>query len=374
MEVDKEQAAGASRSRSQRVLTRLLIVLTVSLTLDLCASVFLRALGRHPADTPDKAYRTRHAAYHHSLEPGVSSDEARWGPLVYPLRTNSLGFRDAEVRDVALATERERIVVIGDSFTEGLGVAFSETFVGRLAQALEPRGIEVLNAGVLSYAPSIYLAKTRHLLDEVGLEFDHLVVMLDLSDIQDEVDRYANLDAEVAARKADGARRPRLLARCVRFIDEHTVLLGSLRNWMRGKPRRPADAAQHMITGALDRSRCLWTVEPKWFEAYGREGLERATQRMDRLARLLDERGIELTVAVYPWPDQIQRRDLESRHVAHWRAWAEQHGAGFVNHFPDFIDDRPADEVIDEYFIPGDVHHNSTGHARLAERLLSSLP
>src|SRR3954454_19888139 len=59
--------------------------------------------------------------YHHGLKKhfkGVTG----WGPLRIRMFTNSLGFKDKLTRDVPLAPNRRRIVFIGDSFTEGVGI------------------------------------------------------------------------------------------------------------------------------------------------------------------------------------------------------------------------------------------------------------
>ena len=53
--------------------------------------------------------------------------------------------------------------------------------------------IEFLNAGVISYSPTIYYNKIRYLLD-AGLKFDEVVVLSDLSDVQDEAIAYFCID------------------------------------------------------------------------------------------------------------------------------------------------------------------------------------
>jgi hypothetical protein len=111
-------------------------------------------------------------------------------------------------------------------------------------------------------------------------------------------------------------------------------------------------------------------VDDRLFEAYGREGLETAREDMDRLRGVLRGHGIPLTVAVYPWPDQVLHRDRESRQASFWRHWAADNGAGFIDYFPRFIDGTPAREVLDRYFIPGDVHWNEAGHRLIAEGFL----
>jgi hypothetical protein len=77
----------------------------------------------------------------------------------------------------------EKIFFIGDSFTESPGVPYEQSFVGLFAQAFP--ALDVLNAGVSSYAPSVYYEKLKYLLD-AGLKFDEAVVYIDISDIQDE--------------------------------------------------------------------------------------------------------------------------------------------------------------------------------------------
>ena len=80
--------------------------------------------------------------------------------------------------------------MIGDSFTEGVGIEFKNTFAGILQQRLAQNDIEVLNAAVSSYSPIIYFRKTQYLLETAGLEFEHLIVFIDLSDMEDEAKGY----------------------------------------------------------------------------------------------------------------------------------------------------------------------------------------
>jgi len=110
-----------------------------------------------------------------------------WGDLRYPLATNNLGLKDASVRDVPLKPDSRRILLIGDSFTEAIGMSFEDSFAGQLYRAGQQRSekIEFLNAGVASYSPSIYYKKIKYLLER-GLQFDEVVVFSDSSDVNDE--------------------------------------------------------------------------------------------------------------------------------------------------------------------------------------------
>lgn len=69
-----------------------------------------------------------------------------------PIVVNSRGLRDREI-PLAKAPDTRRILVLGDSFTYGSGVAGDETYPRRLESLLTNRGwrVEVINAGVSGY-------------------------------------------------------------------------------------------------------------------------------------------------------------------------------------------------------------------------------
>jgi lysophospholipase L1-like esterase len=323
---------------------------------DFVAGSLLEAIGSNPAwRKPDLDFRVAHEIYHHDLKPNVDVT-ARWGNVEYTLRTDDLGFRVAGATSSASRPSQRRLLVIGDSFVEGVGLAYEETFVAGLALRLAARGVEVSNAGVVSYSPSIYLRKTRFLVEERGLVLDAVLVLLDVSDVEDEAVYYRIASDGAITREGEGSMRDRVFD----LVERNTLLLSSLRTLVRRlreghAPPRPEDA--------LNRWRALWTHDDDAWREYGESGLALATERMDALARFLDGRGIRLAIAVHPWPDQIVRGDLESLQVRHWRAWAAERGATFIDLFPSFIGDRPAHEVLPAHFIAGDVHWNARGHA-----------
>lgn len=314
-------------------------------------------------------FRVRSEIYHHGFKPLVSVDDERWGPLVSSYRTNSLGMRDRSTRQVPLRAPGRRIVFIGDSFTEGIGVLYEKTFVGLVEEALRPQGIDVLGAGVASFCPIIDYRRTRHLIEDVGLVFDDLVVFIDIGDIQDEVtykfddagtvvSRERRRIAEERANRAYG-KPPLFRSTDVeRFLTRNTLLLGpgyaSLSRWLARGPQRAA----------------AWTQDPTVFDQYAREGLALAREHMDALADLLKSKGIRLTVVVYPWPDLLLTGDRDSLQSRYWRDWSRERGAHFLDLFPSFFDAGPAAEVVKREFIRGDIHWSEAGHRRVAEAFL----
>lgn len=69
------------------------------------------------------------------------------GPIPYRVRTNADGFRGPELRSNEMRA-RQRIVALGDSFTEGFYVANEQTYPAQLQAALGASGrdVEVINA------------------------------------------------------------------------------------------------------------------------------------------------------------------------------------------------------------------------------------
>jgi lysophospholipase L1-like esterase len=352
--------------RHPRLTVTILLVLSVVGTDVAFTQAWLWLRAGRASDTPK--LRIRSEVYHHGLRPLASLDAEEWGPGVYPYRTNSLGFRDKQTRSVPLTSEKHRLLFMGDSFTEGVGVPYEKTFVGILDAALAKEGLEVLNAAVSLYSPTIYYRKTRTLLEDVGLRFDEMVVFIDISDIQDEAALALDARGNVVL---DEQRRGRLtradwrytagfprLRRLQRLLEDHTLLLSRLYELAEAPFRR-------------DRHRAAaWTLDPEVFDDYGMAGLAQARLRMDALHELLRTRGIRLTVAVYPWIDQILAGDRDSKQARLWREWAEARGVGFLDYFPAFISGRDARGTVGRLFIPGDIHWNEVGHALVAEGFL----
>jgi hypothetical protein len=369
MSVEKEKNKGWIQRHPGRSLFLFILVCTLLLDFGLTGVYHSFKYGTIHKFADRRALGERSPRFHHTLKPNAEFRYQRWGNLRHSVFTNSLGFRDKAVRRVPLSSDMYRILFMGDSFTYGVGLPYEKTFVGLIGEALRRKHMEALNAGVVSYAPAIYWKKTEVLLADTGLRFNHLVVFLDISDIQDEAEFYDTTKGRVI-----GIRGPGPALR--EFVYEYTTILRNL--WEVG------EALYDRISGDPDlrrteeerryganEYRSLWTVDEAAYKDYGAIGLGKARKHMDRLCRLLERYRIGMTLVVYPWPTQILHRDRDSIQVRFWREWAAEHSVHFIDLFPDFIPEgRDPKEVIREYFIPGDIHWNEAGHRLVAERLL----
>jgi lysophospholipase L1-like esterase len=340
------------------------------------AQVLKQLLPGWNTTATERRYRVPSDVYHHDLAKSADA-VAMWGGTRYRVRTNSRGFKDATTREIPLTQEGPRVLLIGDSFTEGIGLPFERSYAGIIAQRLGAGGVEVLNAGVSSYSPAIYYAKVRYLVEEVGLQFAELVVFMDISDIANEAWLYdvdergrVTLDTGSAPPHAltwsqnQKARGAGFAAR--QFLKSNSVIIRTLDV---ARDQVVGDHRQVPLTGITE---ALWTVNDSHFDAYGRLGLAKADRNMDRLAALLRRKGILLTVAVYPWPDQVMEDSAGSRQVTHWRSWAERAGARFIDLFEPFYRSPDREATINSYYQPGDVHFNEAGSRLVAAAFLAA--
>ena len=359
-------------SRMTRLLPKILLALSAIVAADLAAGLAYWAVTDdsfyysviHPDRGENRRYRKRSELYHHDLRPSVSTP-ASWGKK-YRVHTNSLGFRDRETREVDRETDAPRILIIGDSFAEGVRVNFDETVAGILAAHFRPQGIDVLNAGVSSYSPTIYQRKMRYLLDEIHLRVSQVLVLLDVSDIEDDAKAYrVDADGNVDSQRSPGSKLIEILKAWQR---EYSILYGLLRLF-ESSPAGPASGRN----ASVNNPRARWTLDEELYRSFGERGLRVAAQRMDELADLLHRHRIPLTLVVYPWPTQIFYQDWDSIHVRFWRDWSRRQGAQFIDLFPGFLseDAEENERTIRDLFIRDDFHWNEAGHRHAAEGIIA---
>jgi hypothetical protein len=309
--------------------------------------------------------------FHHGFRPNWSALD-KFGPFTTPYFSNSLGLRDGKIRDVAIQKIGPRIIFIGDSFTEGVAVPWEKTFVGRVACSFAARGIEVLNAGVCAYCPLIEKVKLRSLLVDRRLEVDRVIVFIDTADIGDEQYYEEGPDGkirevpygsfhELAGRFRTSERIGRWLER---NVEKNFVILGAVVRNLRMKVQHEMSWTSTFLPGPV------WPDYQGELQPLVETGLARAKASMSGIAQLLQERGVALTVAVYPWPTQVQAGTRPSRAEKEWSEWARQNGADFISLYPLFVNGTPANEVVEKYYLKGDLHWNEFGHELVARELL----
>jgi hypothetical protein len=318
--------------------TILAVVLVAASAVDLvCGALII------PANEGEPNYY-----YHHGLKTNFRGTLV-WGKIKYPAYTDSLGFKDSSNHIRPLVTSKRRILFMGDSFTEGMGMPYEKTFVGMIARRMDPSTYDIVNSGASSWSPKLYYLRAKYLIEN-GLKFDDLYVYIDISDAEDEI-TYSSFHSAGHPTSDYYLRKTRA------WLGDHSAVFW-LKNQLFGR------------TSSYYTERALWTVNDAIYNKWGAKGVVLEREYMDELERLCKRTGITLHIAVYPWPQQIQYRDLNSKQVTVWREFSQARSLEFINYFPDFINDAPAQTVIDRYFIPGDVHWTPAGHELIASKWL----
>jgi hypothetical protein len=326
-----------------------------------------------PAE-PSTGVRAAQDAYHHGMAPLRKSQE-RWGDSDYVLTTNSLGFKDSETRDVSLETDRYRIVFIGDSFTEGIGYPYDLTFVGQIDKALTDQGIEVLNAGVVSYSPKLMFLKLDHLLRVVGLRCNELAMFIDCSDAIDEID-YSKIRFEELKERG-------LVPENMEFAElhkgpqhwyEYSLLYRTVaRTLFKADPWKRITYVNRS-TGrefAHYGQRSDWAHDQGLFESWANEGLESAAFYVSKIRALGEEFGFKMSICIYPWPKEIRLGKDYSLNVQFWTYYCKKHDVPIIDLYPAFTTGLPPKEIVNAFFIPEDSHWNEAGHRHVAEQWLA---
>jgi hypothetical protein len=320
--------------------------------------------------TSEERYRVPHTIFHHSLVPNFDAI-GMWGDEQYRICTNSSGFKDNCKKSNQVINNAD-IVFIGDSFTEGIGLQFEDTFIGQISLARP--ALKVINMGVSSYSPSIYLAKIKYYVDR-GLKFKEAIVYIDISDIQDEGLLYSYED-DIVINKNSSVLFHRLKIKLTQSLPLTHFIWKNIKALERNTSNGNSLAispAEHEINYA---TRGEWTYSPNAM-GFGPDGVDAAIdiniKRMDELHKFLKEKGIELSIGVYPWPNQILHDTAMSRQVVIWEEFCKNRCKYFYNSFDSFFalkDKMSGQEIVEKYFMAGDIHHNRRGAALLAQDFL----
>ena len=326
-----------------------------------------------------KKYGIKHDKFHHHLKENISISNSFNGQE-YIIKTNSLGLRDKEIRNIEYKNFSKRLGLIGDSYTFGVLLNYEDTFAGMIENSLthvtkgggrgevEYNDWEVLNFGVSSYSPIIYYYKIKYFLDK-GLKLTNLAVFIDISDIQDEMGYYYD-DNLKSVLSIQPPFKPTLFKFKMYIKDNFFVtwnflayLNNNIFNFQKFKSQE--EHLEFFLFGPDKRGK--WTLNHEEYSI----GINNSLKYMKLLKLLCDENNIKMHIVVYPWLIQLYYRDLESIHVKIWEKFSQENNIEFINLFPLFIDksdnNQIAFEKIKKYFIPFDGHFNKEGNKLIAD-------
>lgn len=235
-------------------------------------------------------------------------------PEPFVFETNSHGVRYPRELAVPKPQGVTRVLVMGDSFTEGY--YHEDTVAGhlerRLAAAFPGRRFEAINAGVSSYSPILHYLRLKHQL--LALEPDAVILNIDPSDVFDDYWR-ARPQTRFAA---DGeplasGGQVRWYNRVAEWV-KHYLYLARVASWF--VQTRGAAVHDRPERGFFDHHWKLPPDSPAWQAEVGF-----CLVNLRRIVDLCRARGIDITITTYPHrqhlrPDsggQLWHRAFEAR-------------------------------------------------------------
>ncbi len=306
--------------------------------------------------TPKKIDHTiSHNIFDHNLKKSFRAN-LEWAPgETYPYCTDNNSFRtfcnkmDSEVKEFDIA-------FIGDSFTEGVGIKYEDTFVGRITNKFDT--IKIANLGVVSYSPSVYFTKLKYLLDK-GYKFKRVIIYFDISDIYDDNKKYKLIDNKISRKKSA------TLSKIQRSLKSTFPFLAYSVKVLKNDIFDKTEIANKCTYLDYCHEKSSWTYNNKYF---GINEINKSLNYMEMIYRLLNNHNIKMSVGVYPWPSQILFDKKDSKIVNLMENFCKNRCEFFFNNFPDFFDEINTLDKMDlilKYYIEGDVHFNSSGNEKL---------
>jgi hypothetical protein len=341
---------------------------------------YLRSIQNDPIY--HKKQRVRHDFFHHTLAPNIDYKKTGWGPKIYRLCTDEWGLK---YKCNTKSKNTYKLAIIGDSFAEGIGIPYEETFAGIINLKTIP---ESANLGVSSYSPKIYYSKLKYFIEK-GFKFNHVIIFVDVSDLIDDMNSYVLLrDGKVRDKKWNkkiewyiNAKFPVLDQLIFKFTKNNRyratdTILTPVKIFTSNENLKIEDIKK--IYDKKMNLRAMWTytneTKIKGYDYGIDQGIEEQIRTMDMIYDYLADKKIKLSIAVYPWPQTILYDVPYNKHVKIWEEFCKRRCVNFINHYPLFMNINDSDEkkieIIKKYYQVGDIHFNAEGNKLIAEDFL----
>lgn len=316
----------------------------------------------------ERLFKIDHKIYHHDLRPNTVYElNKSFDGGYFTFCTDNNGFRYScgKIRE-----KKFDIGIMGDSFVEGASVSYENSFVGIFEKNVNKK---IANLGAGSYAPSIYLSKLNHLLNN-GYQFKEIILFIDISDLYDD-NVYYYLDENLSVKEnykiAKKNRIRRFLRMNFKVINYFFYILN-----------KKKDPKQNIVDKQFNLSnygnlKSLWTYAKEdiidGYDGSISEAKNKQIQIINNLYILLKKNNIQLSIAVYPWPQTLKYDDEKSNYVKMWEEFCINKCKNFINYFPIFFNEIKKSnfmEVYKKYYWWNDVHFNKLGNTLIAQELI----
>ena len=326
-----------------------------------------------------------HPYYNHGFVSNVS-DDLHFGPQKVSYKINSIGLRDAYVRQVHPTSNKRRIAFVGDSFIEGVGCDYKSTLCGLLAARCDTVSLDILNAGVRLYSPKLSYLRIKYLIEYEHLKLDDVYCAIDKPCIPLEL-VYENYQP------VEQPYSPSVLERFIKYYKLHSLLYitykhkamdiylqrnnlddeNSMLYWASTDNKYNEETSFHFL-----EYRAKWCHQDYIRTAATQKVKLLALNNLKELQQLCAAHHIKFHIVAYPSKYDVFSAEKDPYFKASndiflsmLYSFTKENKLDFINLFPLFVtDDLSLNEKnASKYFIPGDVHWNEAGSQLVADSL-----
>ena len=375
-------------------LKKFVIVLSIYLSLDIIFFYFL------PIDLKSKLYnnrahRIKSFYYHHDLRP-MASFYDHWGYEKYQIFTNNLGFKDKNNRIINF--KNRNLLFIGDSFTEGVGIKYEDTFVGLIESKLKEKNdnIEILNAGVQSYSTSIYLSKIHYLLNIKKLPITDIVVVVSGGDIFDDAYKYLDIDENFILNHVD--HKNKIVINLINFFKSNTliyqvisritppkVIPGLIKSLFIKKTSLNYDEKENKLlkisNDEISKMSFLYLQDYNYlfskdeFDKWGKNAIDKSINNLKEISKIVEKKNINLNI-FYLYEPAIILREPDIAVLTYIKdsfKSLETNSVSFFELNDYFKGYKDKYEVYKNLFFINDIHLNKKGNKQVFEEILKKI-
>lgn len=218
--------------------------------------------------------------------------------------------------------------------------------------------------GVASYSPNIYLKKIKYLINNNIISFDHLVVGIDLTDLEDDWSRSKKINKNIIKKNIN------LKVFLARNLPTTYLILKKI-NWY---------FKIHIIKNVNINHLDYYKNKSSWayIEDYNELGkkIKNHIKYKEELFIFLKEKNIQISVLIYPHQASIKFDQKNSLYKNIWNQYCINKCYKFIDAYSiffDMIDKSSKDQVMNTYYIKGDPHFNENGNDIIFEKLMKVL-
>ena len=319
----------------------------------------------------DTSFASKDPTFDHGFLKSYKTENAGWGNRRYTFCSDPNAFR-SDCKNQFVKNKKFDLAFIGDSFTESVGLNFEDSFVGVISSNLKE--LKIANLAASSYSPAIYFSKVNYLLEK-GYHFNELIVFLDLSDIQDDAVCY-KVESKIVKRRKENFD----------CFEKESVLSEKLKKRM-----RLSFEFYYLLKNLLIKNKIIKYNPPKkvinssrvrWTYDYRKEDFDNlpinvstkiSLENMEKLSKLLKEKNISLSLAVYPWPGTLKYDIEKNKQVELWKNFCNLNCKNFYDLMKPFYELSSENSfawIYQHAYIKDDVHFNEEGNRIVAKNFL----